>query len=88
MQIALALLGRTVLLIIEILRFMMFARAIVSWIPALSESRLYDFLFEVTEVVILPVRVVFDKMGWNNSMMIDIPFFVTFLVLTFVGIFI
>ncbi|MBE6681216.1 MAG: hypothetical protein E7600_02880 [Ruminococcaceae bacterium] len=88
MQIALALLRGTAGLVIEVLRFMMFARAIVSWIPSLSESRIADFLFAVTEFLITPVRILFDKMGWNNSMMIDIPFFVTFIFLTFIGVFI
>ena len=88
MQIAFALLRSTIGLIVEIMRFMMFARAIISWIPNLSESRIADFLFTVTEFIITPVRVLFDKMGWNNPMMIDIPFFVTFIFLTVVGMFV
>ena len=61
---------------------MMLARAIFSWFPNLSESAFGDFLFTVTEWVITPVRVAFDKFGIGMNMMIDIPFFVTFILLS------
>lgn len=72
----------TVGLFLDILQFMMLARAIFSWIPSLSESSLGDFLFTVTEWIITPVRVLFDKFGWGMNMMIDLPFFVTFVLLS------
>ena len=75
----------TVGLFLDVLQFMMFARAIISWLPDLSDSRLGDFLFTVTEWVITPVRTLFDRMGWGMNMMIDIPFFVTFILLSVIG---
>lgn len=78
----LAVLRYTVGLFLEVLQFMMLARAIFSWFPNLSESAFGDFLFTVTEWVITPVRVAFDKFGIGMNMMIDIPFFVTFILLS------
>ena len=79
------LLRSTILVALEVLQFMMFFRAIFSWFPNLSDSPVGVFLFTVTEWVITPVRVLFDRMGWGNSMMIDIPFFVTFIFLSIVS---
>ncbi len=82
---AAAVLQSTVSLALDILMFMMFARAIISWIPGLSETPLGEFLFTVTEWVILPVRALFDAMNWGGSMMIDFPFFVTFILLSVIS---
>lgn len=75
----------TVSLVLDILTTLMFLRAVVSWLPGLSESRFGEFLYTLTEWVILPVRTLFDKMNWNAPMMIDLPFFVTFLLLSVVS---
>ena len=76
----------TVALLLDVLQFMMFARAIVSWFPNLSETKLGEFLYTVTEWVILPMRTLFDKLGWGNEMIIDLPFFATFILLSVIGI--
>ena len=81
MYIFISVLSSTVGLLVDVLQFMMFARAIISWIPGLDESALGNFLFTVTEWIILPVRALFDKLGWGNNMILDIPFFVTFIIL-------
>lgn len=75
----------TVRLAVDVLLFLMFARAILSWLPDLADSKLGDFLFTVTEWVIMPVRALFEKMGWDSPIPIDIPFFVTFIILTLVS---
>ena len=76
----------TVGLFLDVLRLMMFARAIASWIPSLSESALGEFLFTVTEWVIAPVRSLFDKLGFGTNMIIDIPFFVTFILISMIRV--
>ena len=75
----------TVSLALDVLMTMMFLRAVVSWLPGLSQTRLGEFLYTVTEWVILPVRALFDKMNWNVPFMFDIPFFVTFILLSIVS---
>ena len=58
---------------------LMIARAVLSWIPV-GES-VYDFLCGVTEPVVIPARVVFDKFGWDADLPIDLPFIATFFIL-------
>ena len=86
MFIFISVLSSTVGLLIDVLQFMMFGRAIVSWFPGLDESALGNFLYTVTEWIILPVRALFDKLGWGSNMVLDIPFFVTFIILSVLGI--
>ncbi len=69
----------------DALQLMMFLRAVISWFPQLSDSPVAEFLFTVTEWVIMPVRTVFDYFGKGRGMIIDIPFFVTFLLLSIIS---
>ena len=82
---AASVLQSTVSLALDILMFLMFLRAIISWFPGLNDSSFADFLYSVTEWVIYPVRALFDAMNWNGAMMIDIPFFITFLLLSVIS---
>ena len=75
----------TVSLILDALMLLMFLRAIMSWIPGAADNSVGNFLFTVTEVIISPVRALFDALGINTAFPIDIPFFVTFIVLSILG---
>ena len=85
MQLILYSFTAVVRLAVDALLFLMFARAIVSWFPDVSESKVGTFLYTVTEWVITPVRQLFDKFNFNPFLPIDVPFFVTFLLLTIVS---
>ena len=85
MLFALGVVQGTVSLFLDVLMFAMFARAIISWLPGLSDSHLGEFLFPVTDWVITPVRALFERMHWDAPMMIDLPFFVTFMLLSIVS---
>lgn len=74
----------TAYLLIYLLHTAMFIRAILSWFPV-GEGKFSGFLYALTEPVIYPVRLVFDKLGIGTSLPIDIPFFVTFLLLSFIS---
>ena len=66
--------------VLSVLQFAMFVRALMSWIPAFNGSRLAEFLYEITEPFIMPVRRILEKTPLANSM-IDISFFITFVLL-------
>ncbi len=85
MMLVLAVVQATVSLILDVLMLMMFLRAVTSWFPGLSDSSLGDFLFTVTEWVITPVRGLFEALGFDAPTVIDIPFFVTFILLSVVS---
>ena len=60
----------------------MLARALVSWLPIEEGSPIENFLIAVTEPVIMPVRALFENLGWFEGLPIDMSFFVTFILLS------
>ena len=72
------LLARTV---VTVLRVAMFVRAVLSWFIDDEDSRLVRFLNLVTEPVIMPVRSLFERLGWFQNLPIDISFYVSYLLL-------
>ena len=76
----------TLSLIISILNVAMFVRAILSWFP-IGESKLSQVLYALTEPVIYPVRRIFEALNIGVGLPIDIPFFVTFLLLSVINMF-
>lgn len=72
----------TVSYLITAIQFLMFARAILSWLPMEDDNPIENFLYAVTEPVIMPVRAVIERFGWFEGMPIDMSFFITFLLLS------
>ncbi len=72
----------TVRYLIAAIQFLMFGRAILSWIPMDDDNPIENFLYAVTEPVIMPVRSVIERFGWFEGMPIDMSFFITFLLLS------
>ena len=77
----------TLSLLISILHVAMFIRAIFSWFP-MGENKFSQFLYALTEPVIYPVRRIFEALNIGVGLPIDIPFFVTFLLLSVINMFI
>ncbi len=80
MEIFLVILRNTVRVFLAAMELAMFGRAMLSMFFA-EESRLGDFLYAVTEPVMLPIRMLFSKFGWFEDSPIDVSFFVTFFLL-------
>ena len=59
----------------------MLARVILSWFDPMQEWGISGFLHVVTEPIIMPIRVLFDRMHWLEGFPIDVPFFITFILL-------
>ena len=57
-------------------------RCVLNFIGADEGSPLMFFAITMTEVFILPVRILFDNLGWSDDMIIDIPGLLTMLVLS------
>lgn len=72
------LLARTV---VTVLLVAMFVRAVLSWFIDDEDSRLVRFLNLITEPVIMPVRSLFERLGWFQNLPIDISFYVSYLLL-------
>ena len=75
----------TVLIIIEVLQLALLARAILSWLDPMQEWRINSFLRALTEPVIMPVRLLCERMHWFEGFPIDIPFLITMILLSVIG---
>ena len=56
----------------------MFARAVLSWLPVDDEMGVVNFVYCITEPVIIPFRLVLERSDFVASIPIDIPFFAAF----------
>lgn len=74
----------TVRFIVIALEVMMLARAVVSWLPIDEDHPIINFLYTVTEPVIMPVRALLDYFGWFEGLPIDMAFMITFILLSIV----
>lgn len=70
-----------ILIFLEILGLAFFVRAILSWFDPMGEWRISGFLYVLTEPVIVPVRLLFERMGWFQGIPVDISFMATWLLL-------
>ncbi len=59
----------------------MFARAIFSWFPQMQGSKIVEFLYMVTEPIIIPFRSLLDRFQGMRMMPIDLSFLCAFLAL-------
>ena len=59
----------------------MFARALFSWFPQWQDSKIAEFLYLVTEPIILPFRSLLDRFQGMRMIPIDFSFLLAFLVL-------
>ena len=82
MQAFLYVIARTVQLLLGFLELAMFLRAILSWFITDDENRLMLFLYAVTEPIILPIRALCSKIQALDESPLDVPFFITMLLLT------
>lgn len=61
----------------------MLVRALCSWLPLDDDNPILQFTYAVTEPLILPIRAILERFEFFASSPLDISFFVTFLLLSF-----
>ena len=67
---------------IEAITLLMFARAVLSFFPAIDRSsKIMSFIYGVTEAVISPVRKLLERFDFVKRFPLDISFLVTYLIL-------
>ena len=76
--------ARTLLYVVS---FALLMRAILSWLPIDDDNPLLLALCMVTEPIILPIRALCARFGWFQGTPLDMPFLLTMVMLSFVGIF-
>ncbi len=73
-----------VYLLLTVLEFMMLFRAIMSWMPIDEDSKIYNFLYAATEPVIIPIRMLLEKIPGVKSFPLDLSFFAAVMLLSVV----
>ena len=73
---------RTAFLLIDVLQLLMIVMALMSWIPQLRESRVYQIISTLVEPVIDPFRRLLRKIPGLDRFPLDLSFLAAFLVLT------
>ena len=76
----------TLYVLVSALLFAMMARAVLSWFP-IDDNKFTGFLYVLTEPLIMPVRAIFKKMNWFVDFPLDIPYYVTTLILVLLTVF-
>ncbi len=76
---------RTALLLIEILQGLMLVMAIMSWVPQLRQSRLYQTISMMVEPVIDPFRRLLWKIPGMDRFPLDLSFLAAWLGLSFLA---
>ena len=71
-------------LFLQAILWLYLIRCVLNFIGADEESPLMFFAVAMTEVFILPVRILFDNLGWSDDMVIDIPGMLTMFLLSIV----
>ena len=85
MEIFLIILRNTVRVLLAGIELAMLGRAIFSWF-FVEGTRIEAFLYALTEPIIMPIRLFFEKLGWFQNIPIDISFFATFLLISLLGV--
>ena len=88
METLLFILSSTVGMFLSVVLFAMLGRAIISFLPIDDSVGLPAFLILITEPVILPVRRVCQAMGLGEGLPFDIPFLITYILLSVLTLFI
>ena len=77
----LAVIIRTLALLLDALQFLLMIRAVFSWIPNMGDNAIVNFIYGLTEPVLTPVRSLMERFNIMQGLPIDMSFMVTFFLL-------
>lgn len=87
MEVTVLLLRNIILVLLDVLQLAFLLRAIMSWFDRGEPGMISSFLIFVTEPIIMPIRVLFERRKLFQDSMLDVPFFIAFMILTLVQTF-
>lgn len=86
MTAAIYVLVHCLLLFVRVADFAMLGRMIVNILFMGEQTRIGSFLYVVTEPFILPIRALCNRFGWFQGLPMDMPFFLTAVILMLLSI--
>jgi YggT family protein len=84
-HIAISLIANTAAALLSIIQICMFLRAVLSWFPIQDNNPILSFVYMVTEPVVVPVRALFERLGWFRNSPLDISFLVAFMLISLIS---
>ena len=69
------------LALIELLSLLLFVRALLSWFPEANGGKFGEILEFLTEPILAPFRLLFDRLGIGLNFPLDLSFLATILTL-------
>ena len=72
---------KLVVAVLYAMMYLMFGRAIVSWIFPDEDNKIAQFLFMMTEPLVYPIRQIMNKFDFFNNMPVDMSFMVAMIIL-------
>jgi len=73
----------TLIKVLEIMGYLIFARVIISWLPIDRDNPIVQFLYQVTEPVLAPVRNLIDRSSMGGGLMVDFSPIVVWLLIEY-----
>ncbi len=72
---------RAVDIVIAVIEYSILARVIISWLPISRENVFIKLLYQITEPILSPIRVIIQKSAIGKNMMFDFSPIIAFLLL-------
>ena len=70
-----------ILILLEVFQFAFLLRSIMSFFDRGEPGVFSSVLIFITEPLILPLRILFERRKWFQGSMLDVPFFFAFILL-------
>ena len=86
MDVLIEVIKSVVLVFLSAIQLAMLIRAVLSWF-LMGGGAFINFLYAITEPFIVPVRSLFEKLGWFQNSPIDFSFLATYILLSVITIF-
>lgn len=71
---------------LAVFEYLLMFRAIMSWFPQIQGSRIYEFIYGITEPVVMPFRKLIQNVDALRGFPIDISFMLAFMTIIFLEI--
>lgn len=71
---------------LAVFEYLLMFRAIMSWFPQMQGSRIYEFIYGITEPVVMPFRKLIQNVDALKGFPIDISFMLAFMTIIFLEI--
>lgn len=73
---------RFVVIFLNVLSLAMLVRAVLSWFMQDGENAIVNFLYVMTEPIVMPLRLLCNALNWFQGVPIDMPYLITMIILS------